>query len=1008
MLAALWCSALLLAAPPAADRDAAHATNTADEAEFRFRHGAELYKKGRFDDALGEFFESNRLVPNRNVQFNIARCLEQLGLYNEAYRYYGDIVEARPPKEDLDAALESQERLRPHVALVRVESAPPGATIYVDRKDLGPRGATPKEIALPPGDAKVLLDLPGFHAASAPARLAVGREASVTLVLDRIYGEVLVRGEPAGAVARLDRTDGDVWSQVGRVARAAPGHHAVFVDAPGFAGQRYDVEVPPDGRAELAVHLRALPPPAGAIVVRANLDGALVSVDGKPAGFTPTVLEGIAEGRHDVSVGYDNRETFTSKVDVRANDRAFLDVHLRYAQPKIVAASKTLTRAEDAPASISVITAEEIRAFGYTRLSDALKAQRGVFVTGDRDYEYVGLRGFYPKGDFDNRVLILVDGHPFNDAWVGQGYADYTFDLDLTDVERIEVVRGPGSALYGSNALFGVVNVVHRAPPEGTSGGAWVRAGSQHGALGASGSVRGERGSLAVRAAFLDGANDPVFVAPDGQLAPGLDGERGFHADLRATWGELSLSAALNDRRKTIPTASFGAMFGADAHAIDGRAFVEARWEHALASGTTLSARLAYDASRYTGHWAYGSYWLDEYGGADWLTAEVRAHVAPIRGNALTVGFEADDQAIYQQVDNSGVPLTGIPADPSHCVPWSGCTRASGSYGQIIGSVYALDDVTLTDWAALNLGARLDAYGGRDFGPQLMPRGALILRPYLGATTKLLAGQAFRAPSYYERFYGDGSSEAASERPGPTRFGTFDLPAAPALTPEKILSFEVEHTHPVSDEVTLLGAAFYNDISHLIGYAPVLSAAGAPSAYFNTAGDTLAVGLEGELRYQPARGILFSAAAWWQRSTCTGREAPCNGTLWPLLRPLLGDGSDPGELVNSPRLGASVRAMIPVVPEVLTLASEAVYGGPRLTGSPVTPLAGEALLWSVSLSGEYARWGLGYVASVQNLLDVHYAHPAGSQEPWPVVPQYGRTLYLELRWSPQVTALLGK
>ena len=80
---------------------AARAEDVADEAQFHFVRGNQLYRQGRFDDALSEFYVSNRLVPNRNVQFNIARCLEQLKLYDEAFRAWSDLdrKEAPPPAE---------------------------------------------------------------------------------------------------------------------------------------------------------------------------------------------------------------------------------------------------------------------------------------------------------------------------------------------------------------------------------------------------------------------------------------------------------------------------------------------------------------------------------------------------------------------------------------------------------------------------------------------------------------------------------------------------------------------------------------------------------------------------------------------------------------------------------------------------------------------------------------------------------------------------------------------
>src|SRR5713226_668927 len=124
----LFSAALLLAV-------AAHADSVADEADFRFRRGATLYREGRIEDALSEFLASNRLVRNRNVAFNIARCFVQLKRYNEAYRWYVEMLgEPDLPPEDRQAVQAALGRLGNSLALVRIESDPPGATVYIDRK----------------------------------------------------------------------------------------------------------------------------------------------------------------------------------------------------------------------------------------------------------------------------------------------------------------------------------------------------------------------------------------------------------------------------------------------------------------------------------------------------------------------------------------------------------------------------------------------------------------------------------------------------------------------------------------------------------------------------------------------------------------------------------------------------------------------------------------------------------------------------------------------------------
>jgi hypothetical protein len=146
---------LFTLAPPA------RADDTADEADLHFQLGADRYEVGDFKGALEHFLLSNRLVPNRNVVFNIARTYEQLKQLPDAYRYYVLALEGEMAPQSRKRVEDALARIAPNVAVVRVESDPPGATIFIDRRDLGPRGNTPRARGLPPRHHKVTVDSTG-------------------------------------------------------------------------------------------------------------------------------------------------------------------------------------------------------------------------------------------------------------------------------------------------------------------------------------------------------------------------------------------------------------------------------------------------------------------------------------------------------------------------------------------------------------------------------------------------------------------------------------------------------------------------------------------------------------------------------------------------------------------------------------------------------------------------------------------------------------------------------
>jgi iron complex outermembrane receptor protein len=160
------------------------------------------------------------------------------------------------------------------------------------------------------------------------------------------------------------------------------------------------------------------------------------------------VSENIDQYILNSSIGKEISFPLSKKID----KMAAADVFLFFKEQKVVTASKKLQKITDAPSIISVHTRQDIEMMGVTSLIDVLKFVPGIETSMGPDGHYrLAIRGARKNGI----VLVLINGHRFNDFYNGMPL----YDIPVGCIERIEVVRGPGSALYGTNAVAGVINI---------------------------------------------------------------------------------------------------------------------------------------------------------------------------------------------------------------------------------------------------------------------------------------------------------------------------------------------------------------------------------------------------------------------------------------------------------------------------------------------------------------------------------------------------------------------
>lgn len=273
------------------------------EARFFDDLARRAYAAGRFTEALEAFMHVNAVAPSPASLYNIAITADGAKRTDVAFVHYrqylagGDSDSAR--RADAEARLE---KLKRGLALVLVETDPPGASVFVDREELGAYGTTPTMIVAEPGTRTILLRASGREGVSLQVTAARGSTAVASAKLEARLGLVKVRTSPGEARLVFLRAEQVVAPlQVEGQTRLPVGSYTVQVSAGGHAKRELAVTVSETQPVDVSVELEALPPEQGTLLVGCDVAGAEVWVDGTRAAQTPATLQ-VALGRHQVEV----------------------------------------------------------------------------------------------------------------------------------------------------------------------------------------------------------------------------------------------------------------------------------------------------------------------------------------------------------------------------------------------------------------------------------------------------------------------------------------------------------------------------------------------------------------------------------------------------------------------------------------------------------------------------------------------------------------------------------
>lgn len=416
---------------------------------------------------------------------------------------------------------------------------------------------------------------------------------------------------------------------------------------------------------------------------------------------------------------------------------------------EVTAASKFALRLSESASSATVIGADEIRALGYRTLGEALQSVRGLVASSDRTYTYLGVRGYAAAGDYNTRILLLIDGNRVNDTVFDQAFLGTEFPLDIDLVERIEFVPGQGSAVHGGNALFGVVNVVTRKPEARSGGEVSVTAGSgtwRQLRLSATQPI-GEQGLLLAsankrRAGGSDVRYSSLDSDPNGGVSQRTDHERGEQLYLKYQQAEMTATLVHADRIKGA-TALPGVVFGDTSNAYrDAITLADATLAHRIDAANLWKLRV------YGGRYGFeGDYMVDyppltlnrDWAESRWWGLETNLYTQYFADHKLVVGLDLQKSPRSDQGNFDVAPSPAVYLDDH---------RSSSRQ-----SVFAEDQWALSSRLSITAGLRYDRISDGATSSEISPRLALISRPHDEVVLKLIHGRAFRAPNAFERYY---------------------------------------------------------------------------------------------------------------------------------------------------------------------------------------------------------------------------------------------------------------
>jgi outer membrane receptor for ferrienterochelin and colicins len=617
----------------------------------------------------------------------------------------------------------------------------------------------------------------------------------------------------------------------------------------------------------------------------------------------------------------------------------------------VEAASRFRQPIAEAPSSVTIISSDEVKKYGHRTLADILESVPGLYVSYDRNYSFLGIRGF-SLGDFNNRVLLLLNGHRMNNSLSDSAFIGTEFLLDVDLIERVEIIRGPGSSLYGNNAFFGVINVITREGAKFPGHGVEVS--------GEAGSFDTYKGRVTYGKLFKNGiqvlfsgtiyeseGQDRLFYkefntpAQNNGIAEDADTDSFKSVFGSMAFKDFTLEGGFITREKRNPTAQFLTDFNdRRLQTTDDRGYVTLKYFHQFEEIVDVSAKVYYDHHDFEINEPFSGVLYRDAQQADWWGTELQLTKRIQDKHTFTLGGEFRDD--FRQEERFFNVTNGVVSRDLH--------RSRQNHG-----VYFQGDVAIITNLHLNAGVRYDQYG--DFDPTFNPRVALIYNPVDKTIFKAIYGTAFRAPNFFEL------SDQRNQD----------------IMPETISTYALVYEQGIGKHLRSSVAGFYNQIEDLIAF----NSAPGHQRFENLSG-------------AEAKGVEFALEGSW-RAIIRGRASYTFQHT---------EDSDTGRvLTDSPAHLGKLNISVPVWQDKIFAGLEFLYVSSRTT-THLTPLGtaepGEDAkgygLVNFTLFSQNLLKNLDLSASIYNILDKHYDDPSTPFHRQDLIEQDGRSFRVKLTY----------